>query len=81
VEVLTGVHEPNITEWRRKTFGDLTAAFRFDSARATPPTLPDTAGPLTLAEEHSRLPLPQAPRSDQAIPLQEKGTRNHIPAS
>ncbi len=30
LEKFTGVHEPNISEWRRKTFGDLTATFRFD---------------------------------------------------
>ena len=29
LEKFTGVHEPNITDWRRKTFGDLTSAFRF----------------------------------------------------
>src|SRR3569833_2625328 len=28
LESLTGVRETNITDWRRKTFGDLTAAFR-----------------------------------------------------
>jgi len=82
LEVLTGVREPNISDWRRQTFGDLTAAFRFDSATATLPPLPDTAGPLALAtEQAARLPHPEAPRSDQTLPLQEKGARNHIPAS
>ena len=31
LEKFTGVAEPNISDWRRKTFGDLTSAFRFDS--------------------------------------------------
>jgi phospholipase C len=35
VERVTGVPVPNVTEWRRKTCGDLTSAFRFDGA-ATP---------------------------------------------
>src|SRR6202012_145948 len=30
VEKITGVAEPNITPWRRQTFGDMTAAFRLD---------------------------------------------------
>jgi phospholipase C len=83
LEVLTGVREPNITDWRRQTFGDLTAAFRFDSAAAFPATaLPDTVGPLAVAvEQASRLPRPQAPRSDQTVPLQEKGSRHHTPSS
>jgi phospholipase C len=80
LEVLTGVHEPNITPWRRKTFGDLTAAFRFDSAKAGPAKLPDTVGPLALAEAN-KLPLPAIPRAGQALPLQEKGDRNRTPAS
>ena len=37
LEKFTGVKEPNITDWRRATFGDLTAAFRFDEDKAAPP--------------------------------------------
>ena len=79
LEALTGVPEPNITNWRRQTFGDLTAAFRFDSAKAAVPKLPDTVGPLAIAtEQAAKLPHPVAPRSDQTPPVQEKGDRNRI---
>ena len=53
LEVLTGAREPNISDWRRKTFGDLTAAFRFDSEKATAPKLPDAAALLALAEQQA----------------------------
>lgn len=42
LEKFTGVAEPNISDWRRKTFGDLTSAFRFDAEKAAPPQLADT---------------------------------------
>jgi phospholipase C len=79
VEKLTGVREANITDWRRQTFGDLTAAFRFDSHQAVPPKLPDTARALALAEEQAaHLPLPSAPKSNQSSPVQEEGKRKQI---
>jgi phospholipase C len=79
LETFTGVREPNISDWRRKTFGDLTAAFRFDEASAEAPVLPDTTGPLTLAiNEAARLPKPAVPGEGQAMPAQEKGRRKHI---
>ncbi len=79
VEKLTGVREPNITDWRRKTFGDLTAAFRFDSHDASRPKLPDAAAQLALAEEQAAtLPHVQAP-AHQTPPVQEKGKRNQVP--
>jgi phospholipase C len=78
LEKWTGVPEPNITAWRRQTFGDLTAAFRFDQAATEPPTLPDTSGPLALAHFASTtLPAPAAP-NDQRPPAQEKGTRKRV---
>jgi phospholipase C len=80
LERVTGVAEPNISDWRRKTFGDLTSAFRFNDARAKPPVLPDTAGPLTLAEiEAARLPLPIPPNTGQTPPVQEAGDRKRTP--
>jgi phospholipase C len=80
LEMVTGVQEPNISDWRRRTFGDLTAAFRFNSPKSTFPKLPDTAGPLALAEEQAEhLPHPVAPHSNQVPPIQEKGKRNQIP--
>ncbi|MGH8022255.1 MAG: alkaline phosphatase family protein, partial [Limisphaerales bacterium] len=79
LERFTGVEEPNISAWRRKTFGDMTSVFRFDQDPAQPPVLPDTAGPLILARyEANNLPRPEAP-SEQSMPSQEKGERKRVP--
>jgi phospholipase C len=77
LERFTGVREPNISEWRRSTFGDLTSAFRFDDQPAkTPPVLPDTAEQLTLAKHQARhLPKPVLPMAEQQPPSQEQGER------
>ncbi len=73
LEKFTGVREPNISAWRRSTFGDLTSALRFGNAQEQPPALPDTSGPLRLAEyEASMLPPPQFPAANQTAPEQEK---------
>src|SRR6185436_6874784 len=40
LEKVTGVAEPNISEWRRQTFGDMLSAFQFEAERASPPGLP-----------------------------------------
>ncbi len=81
LERFTGLREPNISDWRRETFGDLTSAFRFEDAKADPPVLPDTSGPLSLARnEATQLPKPVPPGSGQALPVQEKGHRQHVPA-
>ncbi len=79
LEKFTGVREPNITEWRRQTFGDLTSAFRFEEAAAGPPSLPDTAQLLKLADESRKFPPPVVPTQDQTTPVQEAGTRKRIP--
>jgi len=80
LEKLTGVAEPNISEWRRRTFGDLTSAFRFQESGVQPPLLPDTTGPLTLARYGaSYLPKPTLPGSDQRPPRQEQGERKRVP--
>jgi phospholipase C len=79
LEQFTGVREPNITEWRRQTFGDLTAAFRFGETQAKPPVLPDTAGFLNLARYGAaNLPEPAFPSGKQQMPGQEKGTRRRV---
>nr|WP_274616043.1 alkaline phosphatase family protein [Sphingomonas sp. ACRSK] len=76
LEQVTGVREPNISDWRRRTFGDLTAAFRFGQRPAPPPVLPSTSGLLHLARRSAKtLPLPAIPGADQAMPTQEKGGR------
>ncbi|HEY5314519.1 MAG TPA: alkaline phosphatase family protein [Pirellulales bacterium] len=80
LEKLTGVAEPNISEWRRKTFGDLTAAFRFEEAKAHPPQLPDTVSTLSLARyDAAYQPKPKLPGAEQHSPRQEKGDRKQIP--
>jgi phospholipase C len=78
LEKFTGVAEPNISPWRRKTFGDLTAAFRFEHPQAKPPKLPETAEQLSRAKhEAAHLPKPILPTTHQTPPTQEKGTRKH----
>ena len=80
LETFTGVREPNISQWRRRTFGDLTSAFRFRGAGSKPPVLPDTSGPLVLARYGAaNLPKPAIPGSGQEMPKQEKGRRNRVP--
>lgn len=80
VEKITGVNETNISAWRRQTFGDMTAAFRFSDEKAAPPKLPDTVKQLELASrEAATLPSPQLPASGQTLPIQEKGARKRVP--
>ena len=79
LERCTGVREPNITDWRRRTFGDLTAAFRFGAPPARSPRLPDTGALLQLARQNvANMPSPPIPAVDQQLPVQEKGTRKRI---
>lgn len=69
LEASTGVRETNITDWRRRTFGDLMSAFRFRDFRPAPPVLPDTMGPLTLARyTAANLPKPILPAANQGLP-------------
>ncbi|WP_328464209.1 alkaline phosphatase family protein [Streptomyces sp. NBC_00448] len=79
LERFTGVEEPNISQWRRRTFGDLTSAFRFSDTTRKPPRLPDnTAEQLAEAEQEvATLPKPTLPGADQSFPKQEKGNRPH----
>lgn len=79
LESFTGVREPNISEWRRRTFGDLISALRFGEPARQPPLLPDTSGPLSLAKyTASNLPRPAFPNGDQQAPNQEKGQRKRV---
>lgn len=78
LEKFTGVREPNISAWRRRTFGDLTSAFRIAGAGSKPPVLPDTKGLNDLAKyEVANLPQPVLPGAEQRFPTQEKGSRKH----
>ena len=74
------MREPNISSWRRRTFGDLTAAFRFGEAPARPPVLPSTSGQFHLGRyTKANLPSPPLPGADQTPPEQEAGERKRIP--
>jgi phospholipase C len=80
LEKITGVSEPNISDWRRSTFGDFTAAFRFGDPAVPPPNLPSTGAPLSRAlYEAENLPPPSLPGADQRPPSQEKGNRGRVP--
>jgi phospholipase C len=74
IEKRFGVEVPNLTQWRRDTCGDLTAAFAFgEPADLSIPKLPDTAGPLADVVRRLNspiLPRPAAP-SRQSMPKQE----------
>jgi len=74
LETLTGVQEPNITAWRRQTFGDLTSALGFSNGRAStfPPQLPSTINEFWQAEtEVETLPAATIPGANQTPPVQE----------
>ncbi len=80
LEKFTGIQEPNISDWRRATFGDLTSAFRFDRVESKPPSLPDAESLLVSAQdETAHLPKPVLPGADQSFPVQEKGKRKRVP--
>jgi phospholipase C len=69
LERWTGVHEPNISPWRRAVAGDLTSTFDFRHANRRP--VLDTPGPVPAA-------IPRwtpTPPNAQALPNQEPGTR------
>jgi phospholipase C len=79
LERFTGVREPNITDWRRKTFGDLMSVFRFDQPASRAPVLPGTEELLTLARNNAAtLSDPVIPASNQQIPTQERGERKRV---
>ncbi|HEY0264472.1 MAG TPA: alkaline phosphatase family protein [Granulicella sp.] len=76
LEKFTGVHEPNVSEWRRQAFGDLTSAFRFRQPVSKAPVLPDVSGELHMAKyTAANLPRPTFPGTEQQPPVQEKGNR------
>ena len=79
LERFTGVAEPNISDWRRRTFGDFTSAFRFDSTRRSFPALPDTAALLAAAEQEvADNPAPTLPGADQTVPRQARGWKPRV---
>lgn len=69
-----GVHEPNISPWRRAVCGDLTSAFDFSRTDSRPARLPDTDAyePPDRERHPDYRPTPPA---DPGMPRQERGTR------
>jgi phospholipase C len=76
LETWTGVTIPNITQWRRSTFGDLTSAFGFPQFPSAVPLLPDTKRTLARAVSNiTNLPEYVFPTTAQTVPVQETGPR------
>ncbi len=69
-----GVHEPNISPWRRAVCGDLTSAFDFSAPNAQTARLPDTSGYIAAADASRTLPATLVPQTPRAVP-QEPGQR------
>jgi phospholipase C len=69
-----GVHEPNISPWRRAVCGDLTSAFDFGRQDTRPVVLPGTDGyrPPDRDRHPDYVPTPPA---RAVLPVQERGHR------
>ncbi|HEX3931385.1 MAG TPA: phospholipase C, phosphocholine-specific [Nocardioides sp.] len=76
MEQLFGVHEPNITPWRRAVCGDLTSAFDFSATQTAVPSLPVTTAyqpPPDATREPDATGV--HPPAKQHLPKQEAGSR------
>jgi phospholipase C len=75
LELVTGVTNPNISQWRRQTVGDFTSALGvFPSGRF--PRLPGTIAELEAAEnEVLEFQLPAIPGASQTFPVQPPGSK------
>ncbi|MCR8577362.1 phosphocholine-specific phospholipase C [Streptomyces sp. Isolate_219] len=81
LESVTGVQEPNISQWRRAVCGDLTSCFDFTRPDFSIPRLPDTAELMAQADTAAALPQVEVPSPGaQVMPVQEPGgARPHRP--
>jgi phospholipase C len=77
IEARFGVHEPNISAWRRQTSGNLTSAFRFSAQPARYPNgnarlqlAAAEAGLLAAQQEVNDNPAPVIPAVNQPLPRQ-----------
>ncbi|MEN2747352.1 phospholipase C, phosphocholine-specific [Sphingomonas sp. T9W2] len=77
LEARFGIHEPNISAWRRAICGDLTSTFDFAAADVATPTLPDPAPDARRAAAIEGQVDPGAPPA--AAPWQEGGIRRSRP--
>ncbi|WP_327258338.1 phospholipase domain-containing protein [Streptomyces sp. NBC_01240] len=74
LELVTGVREPNISEWRRAVCGDLTSCFDFALPDFSIPALPDTRALVEQADAAMELPPVELPApGTQVMPTQEPG--------
>jgi phospholipase C len=75
LEQVTGVTNPNISQWRRQTVGDLTSALgAYPNGRF--PRLPGTTAQLEAAENQViQFQLPPIPGASQTFPVQPPGTK------
>jgi phospholipase C len=87
IETRFGARVPNVSEWRRKTVGDLTSALHMGHPDDSTPELPVTSeSPRAVTAECQPLELieidvdsPAYPVPDhQQMPTQERGTRLHV---
>ncbi|MFZ3473618.1 phosphocholine-specific phospholipase C [Streptomyces sp. 4.24] len=69
-----GVQEPNISPWRRAVCGDLTSAFDFSRADASPAALPSTAA-YVPADHNTHPSYHPVPPATGALPKQEAGAK------
>ncbi|MDN3359838.1 phosphocholine-specific phospholipase C [Actinomadura sp. DC4] len=69
-----GVHEPNISPWRREVCGDLTTAFDFGRTATAMPSLPGTGGYTPPDHDRHDDYVPKPP-ARPALPRQEPGVR------
>ncbi|HEX8870516.1 MAG TPA: phospholipase domain-containing protein, partial [Lentzea sp.] len=78
LETRFGVHESNISPWRRAICGDLTSAFDFSAKNTRSPALPDTTGyaPPDRDRHPDYVPVPPLVGS---MPVQERGSRRTRP--
>jgi phospholipase C len=74
LEARFGVHELNITPWRRAICGDLTSVFDFSGEDTTPPKLIPTADLVARARAAATLPG-ATPPTNCPTPRQEAGQR------
>ncbi|WP_371618517.1 phosphocholine-specific phospholipase C [Streptomyces sp. NBC_00454] len=69
-----GVQEPNISPWRRAVCGDLTSAFDFSKADASPAALPSTAA-YVPADHNAHASYHPVPPATGTLPKQEAGSK------
>jgi phospholipase C len=81
MELCTGVREPNISDWRRATFGDLTSALGRPSELPFPDLPPTRDQAQQAKRDVETLPPASLPGGDQVVPRQEPDGRPPAPVA